>query len=363
MTRAENAAERPKTGIELDARPVVASIDDASRAEWDAYVARADAAEIYHDYRWRGLIAGQFGHETYYLAAKDVGGAVSGVLPMVRLRSRLFGDFLVSMPYVNYAGCIGDSPAARAALLDAAARLGESLGVSHIELRHRDDDEPDWPVRTDKVAMLLELPSSADELWKAFTPKLRAQIRRPQKEGAIARSGGIDLLEDFYAVFARNMRDLGTPVYPKRFFAAVLGTFAAETRVFIVYLAGRPVAAGLVIGHRRTLEIPWASSLREYNRAAVNMLLYSSVLEYAISAGFRRFDFGRSSVDSGTYRFKLQWGAKPEPLKWHYWLSQGTAMPHLMPSNPKFRAAIAVWQRLPLPVANALGPLIVKNLP
>src|SRR5690606_37473222 len=135
-------------------------------------------------------------------------------LPMVRLRSRLFGDFLVSMPYVNYAGCIADTPGARVALLDAAAALGRTLGVSHIELRHRDDDEIDWPAREEKVAMQLALPGSPDVLWKGFKPKLRAQIRRPQKEGAIARHGGIELLDDFYAVFSRNMRDLGTPVYP-----------------------------------------------------------------------------------------------------------------------------------------------------
>lgn len=341
----------------------VLPVTDSARIEWDSYVTRADAAELYHDYRWRGLIAEQFGHETFYFAAKNADGNVCGVLPMVRLRSRLFGDFLVSMPYVNYAGCIADTAAARAALLDSAAVLADDLGVSHIELRHRDDDELVWPARQDKVTMRLELPGSAEILWKMLKPKLRAQIRRPQKEGASVRSGSIELLDDFYAVFARNMRDLGTPVYPKRFFGAILRSFVPQARLFVVYLSRKPTAAGLVIGHRQTLEIPWASSLREHNRVGVNMLLYWSVLEYAASEGFRIFDFGRSSVGSGTYRFKAQWGAEPQQLRWHYWLSPGVPMPQLTPTNPKYQAAIAAWRRLPLPIANALGPLIVKNLP
>jgi serine/alanine adding enzyme len=345
------------------AGPIVAMpADDSGRAEWEAYVAGAAGAELYHDYRWRPLIERLFGHRTLYLIARDA-HRVRGVLPLVRLKSRLFGDFMVSLPYLNYGGVLADSPAGRDALLAEATRHAGELGVEHIELRHRDVRDLDWPAREDKVAMILELPDSENALWTSFKPKLRSQIRRPEKEGAVVRKGGPELVGDFYAVFARNMRDLGTPVYPKSFFEAIVGTFAREATVLVVDLEGTPVAAGLVLAHRGTLEIPWASSLREANRAGVNMLLYWAALREAIARGLRRFDFGRSSKDSGTYRFKQQWGARPQQLRWHYWLSEGRALPQLTPNNPKFRAAIAIWRRLPVPIANVLGPRIVKNLP
>jgi len=159
------------------------------------------------------------------------------------------------------------------------------------------------------------------------------------------------------------MRDLGTPVYPRSLFAAALSEFPQETRIFVVRHAGGPAAAGFVLGNRGTLEIPWASSLRRFNALGVNMLLYWAVLEYACAAGYRRFDFGRSTVDSGTYRFKRQWGAQPEQLHWHYWMRDGGAPPVLNHSNPKFKLAVSAWQRLPLSVANRIGPLVARNLP
>lgn len=341
----------------------VVDADDSLAPAWNAFVAAAPGAELYHDYRWRALIAAVFGHASLYLLARDSAGEVRGVLPLVRLRSRLFGDFLVSLPYFNYGGVLADSPSAALALTEAAGRCARDLGVAHVELRHRANAEFDWPVREDKVSMVLDLPPTEDALWKSFDSKLRAQIRRPEKAGATARFGGAELLEDFYGVFARNMRDLGTPVYPKRLFRAILAAFPKEARVCIVNLADKPVAAGLVLTHRSTMEIPWASSLREANSSSVNMMLYWTVLRAAVAAGCTRFDFGRSSKDSGTYRFKAQWGSLPEQLRWHYWLAAGRTPPQINPGNPKYRLAIALWKKLPLPVANLLGPQLVKNLP
>ncbi len=342
---------------------VVADVSERDRADWDAYVAGAQGAELYHDYRWRTVVETVFRHESFYLAARGADGCVHGVLPLVRLKSRLFGDFLVSLPYFNYAGVLADTAAARAALLEAAGGRARALGAGHVELRHRDAVSLDWPAHEDKVTMLLDLPGDEEALWKGFKPKLRAQIRRPQKEGATVRSGGLELVPDFYAVFARNMRDLGTPVYPRRFFEQIVAAFPDEANLYVVDLAGRPAAAGFVLRHGSTAEIPWASSLREANPVGVNMLLYWAVLRDAVARRCRRFDFGRSTRDAGTFRFKAQWGAEPQQLRWHYWLPEGAEPPRLTPSNPKFRAAIALWQRLPVPVANRLGPFIVRSLP
>jgi serine/alanine adding enzyme len=341
----------------------VASAGENDRPAWSELVAATPSAELYHDYRWRSVIERVFRHECHYLLARDAQGRARGLLPLVRLRSRLFGDFLVSVPFFNYGGVLADSPQAETALIGGAERCARALGVSHVELRHRDRQLADWPARDDKVSMSLELPATEDALFKSFDSKLRAQIRRPQKAGATCRAGGAELLADFYAVFARNMRDLGTPVYSRRLFAEILAAFPQEARLFVVDLHGKPVAAGCTLIHRGTMEIPWASSLREANRDGVNMLLYWSVLRHAVETGCRIFDFGRSSKDSGTYRFKEQWGAEPQQLRWHYWLRDGGAPPQITPNNPKYRLAIALWKKLPLAAANLLGPQIVRNLP
>ncbi|HKS56636.1 MAG TPA: FemAB family XrtA/PEP-CTERM system-associated protein [Steroidobacteraceae bacterium] len=341
----------------------VASVDDQCATQWNDYVARRAAASIYHRYEWRRLIAAVFRHDTHYFIARDGAGAICGLVPLVRLRSLLFGDFLVSMPYFNYGGIVSDDESAACALREHVAEFARSLGVSHVELRHSEPVCPDWPARTDKVSMRLDLPPSAGALDRQLGSKVRAQIKRPVREGATCVHGHAELLADFYAVFARNMRDLGTPVYSRALFASVLQALGDQARVFIVRWRGAPVAAALVIGDRGRLEIPWASSLREANAIGVNMLLYWNVLEYACERQYASFDFGRSTVDAGTYRFKKQWGAQPTQLHWHYWLRAGGEPPVLNPSNPKYRLAIAAWQRLPLAVANRIGPLLVRNLP
>jgi FemAB-related protein (PEP-CTERM system-associated) len=246
--------------------------------------------------------------------------------------------------------------------MEAANQWADRRGVSHIEYR---DDMPreGLPVRSEKVSMILPLPSSPSQLWNRFTSKLRSQIRRPQREDPYLVSGGPERLDDFYKVFARNMRDLGTPVYGKAFFRNILTTFPENSWVTVMYLRKQPVSAGFLIGYGQTLEIPWASTIRDVNHLSVNMLLYWEVLKAAIERGYQHFDFGRSSRDASTFRFKQQWGARPKQLYWHYWLREDRELPALSPSNHKYAMLIALWKRLPVPVANRLGPPVVKNLP
>lgn len=348
--------------MDADGQTGIEQVGDDAAAAWDAYVTAEPRSSLYHRYRWRQVVRDVFNRDTYYLAARRA-GQVCGVLPMARLKSPFFGDFLISMPYFNYGGVVGESPDVEAQLVARGSELARELGVAHLELRHRAPLEGSLPVRTDKVTFLLDLPATPDELFKALGSKLRAQVKRPQKEGATAVKGGAELLDEFYAVFAENMRDLGTPVYPKRFFAAMLAAFPQDARIFLVRLGGSAVAAGFVIGDRRVLEIPWASSLRRANAVGVNMLLYWSILEFACAQGYATFDFGRCTVDSSTYKFKKQWGAQPVQLYWHYWMRSGGELPRLNHSNPKFEAAVAAWRRLPLGVANLLGPLLIRNLP
>jgi FemAB-related protein (PEP-CTERM system-associated) len=264
---------------------------------------------------------------------------------------------------VNYGGMVGDDGKTVTCLINEAIAQAQSRGARHIELRSQEAFDVGLPSSQRKVSMRLALTRDFELLWKGFPSKLRSQIRRAQKESMTVRFGGAEYLDEFYAVFARCMRDLGTPVYSKQFFGSICRHFPKESRICLVLLNGMPVAAGFLYGFRSVLEIPWAASDRRFNRLAPNMLLYSSVLEHACREGLHVFDFGRSTPDSGTYRFKEQWGARPHQLHWYYWTAGGEAIPQLNPQNPKYQAAIKVWQRLPLPIANWLGPHIVKFLP
>lgn len=337
--------------------------ESAADYDWDDFVAAHPDGTLYHTRAWQRIAARAFGHELYPLCARDAQGRVRGILPLVRICSRLFGHFMVSLPYVNYCGVLADDDAADTQLMDHACELGRSLGVAHIEFRDRRPRASGWPVRTDKVEMILDLADSEDAQWSALTSKVRAQVRRPGREGAVVRTGGSELVADFYRVFAQNMRDLGTPVYPRILFEHITDELGSRAEIAVVYLDESPVAAGLLLHHGTTTEIPSASSLRRCNRLGVNMLLYWTCLKRSIARGAQRFDFGRSSIDSGTFRFKRQWGAEPAPLYWHYWLQDGRALPRLNPDNPKYALAIGVWQRLPLWLANRLGPALSRRLP
>jgi len=335
---------------------------DNADAEWDRFVLNRRDASNYHLSGWRRVFENAFGHETLCLAAREHGRIV-GVLPLVIFRSRLFGRFAVSLPFVNYGGVLARDHASAVFLLEQARALAAERRLAHVELRHTARQFPDLEARTHKVGMLLRLERDTAKAWESLDRKVRNHVRKAQKSQLTSRVGGPELLDRFYSVFARNMRDLGTPVYGKAFFLEILKSFPDSSRIAVVYLKDQPVAAGFLYAFRGVLEIPWASSDRRYNRLAPNMLLYSSALKYGCEEGFSLFDFGRSTPGGGTYKFKEQWGARPVPLHWHYWMSNGGPLPDLSPSNAKFKLAIAVWQRLPLFVSKLLGPSIVRFIP
>ena len=218
----------------------------------------------------------------------------------------------------------------------------------------------DAPARTDKVLMRLRLPGNSEALWSGLKPKVRNQVRKGQKAGVDVVSGGGELLDDFFAVYARNMRDLGSPPQSRRLFAAVLSAFPAEARVWVAHHEGRAVGGGLTLRSGTAVEIPWASSLREANRLCVNHAMYWAILADAADAGFHAFHFGRSTVGSGTYGFKKQWGAEAVPLHWSF--LGPSAESDARPPGEGFSAASAVWAKLPMAVSNGLGPHVVRRL-
>jgi FemAB-related protein (PEP-CTERM system-associated) len=210
--------------------------------------------------------------------------------------------------------------------------------------------------------MLLSLPDSPEMLMKSFKSKLRSQISKPLKEGLTSRTGGAELLQDFYKVFLVNMRDLGSPVHSMKLMRHVLGEFSECSKIVVIYNAEEPVAAALVVGFNKVLRNPWASSVRKYASLSPNMLLYLRVLEYACDNGYQVFDFGRSSAGEGTYKFKEQWGAVPAPLYWHYISLDGKLPNPESSGKERFEKAMRYWQKLPLVVTRVIGPSIRKHI-
>ena len=337
--------------------------DRPSAAACTAYVKTRADASAYHAPVWLDVIHRAFGHETRYLVA-EADGVICGVLPLVFFESVLFGRFSVSIPFVNYGGVLADDDTVARALLDRAIEETRRFGGSHLELRHAGDQLfPDLAARRHKVAMELVLADKSEEQWTALDRKLRNQVRKAEKSGLTVQEGGVELVADFYQVFARNMRDLGTPVYGIGFFREVLTTFPECARVLCVRHGGRPVAASIVHWGEGRIEVPWASALREFNPLCPNVLLYWSMIQLAVSRRCTTFDFGRSTPGEGTFHFKKQWGAVARPLVWEYWMAPGRSIPDMNPANPKFDLAVKAWQRLPVSVATALGPHIVRNIP
>lgn len=331
----------------------------ADRLAWDAFVTAQPGATAYHEWAWRDVVERAFDHRARYLMAWR-GEAVDGVLPLVEVDSRVFGRSLTSMPFLNYGGVLARSPRTASALVDAAREIGRSTRSRHVELRHVARQFADIPCRRHKVTMTLAI---GPGLWDALDRKVRNQIRKAEKSDLAVEQGGGELLPDFYTVFARNMRDLGTPVYSRRLFSEVLVAFPGRARVVVVRKDGAPVAAALTFRTGTTVEVPWASSLREFNHLCPNHLMYWRAIESAVAAGCGTFDFGRSTPGEGTYKFKSQWGAEPVALHWEYPYLEHGVVPDQGPTNAKFHMAIALWKRCPLWLANALGPRIVRGIP
>ena len=331
--------------------------------EWCAWYRRYCCTSPSRSPQWLRILELGLGHVPYCLEAKE-GNECLGLLPLAFIRSILFGRFLVSLPYLNVGGVMASDPQVTSALIDRAVSLADELDVRYLELRH--EAEITHPALSEcfsnKVNMQLTLPGDPDELWARLKPKVRNQIRKGQQQQFEVLWGSLELLDDFHAVFSRNMRDLGTPSYGKELFRRIIEQFQGDAEFCSLRRAGRPVAAALLIHGHGISEVPSASSLREFNATNANMLMYWQLLRRASDRGQQVFDFGRSSVDSSTYRFKKQWGAQPKPTAWQYYVRKGRSS-DIRPDNKKFDLMIRIWRRLPVTLTRIIGPPIVRGIP
>lgn len=331
---------------------------------WTDYLANKQHTGFYQRPEWQHVLHDGLQQSPVCLQALS-GNQLVGVLPLAFVESRLFGRFLVSLPYLNSVGVIAECPQAGTALIDRAIELADQLDVRYLELRHETPIEHPQLVEavTDKVHMRLTLPETTDELWSSFKSKLRSQVRKPlNNDSMTAHWGRHELLDEFYSVFTQNMRDLGTPPFSRRLFESILTEFPGDAELCCIRLNDQPVASGLLVHGPGVTEVPSASSLRRFNSTSANMLLYWHLLSRAVERGQTVFDFGRSSKDSGTFKFKAQWGAKPSPAVWQHYVRQGEAS-DMRPNSGKFDLMIRAWQKLPVWITKVIGPSIVRGIP
>ncbi|MEO6487030.1 MAG: FemAB family XrtA/PEP-CTERM system-associated protein [Thermoanaerobaculia bacterium] len=340
----------------------VAASTNVDAQEWDRFVDTQAEATGYHLWRWRQVMERGLGHRCRYFAARQ-DGRIVGILPTAEVRRPFVGSALSSLPYLNYGGILAASPAAAAALVEHVSGIVSEERLSYLVLRHRRRLFSDLPVRSHKQTMMLALSETAEAMWTALDRKVRNQIRKAEKSGLSVVAGGAELVDDFYGVFARNMRDLGTPVYGRELFAEMVRACPEGVRIHVVRLNGLTVAAAVSYRYREIVEVPSASALREHRGLCPNHMLYWHIIQMSITEGARTLDFGRSTPGDGTYQFKEQWGAVPEQLEWEYVLGRGQQLPTSDRHDSKFNVAIAAWKRLPVGVTTVLGPRLARVVP
>ena len=363
---------------------VIEQYVETDKVAWDDFVISHPNSNLYHLSGWKNVIEKTYGHKTYYLKALDAGNSIVGILPLVHLKHFIFGNNLISIPYFDMCGILANDDQTAKNLFQEAVKIGNTLKVDSIDLRHgypinffneinqedsiinyNCDQEENlfaYEIRDQKVRMVMELPDSSDVLMKSFTSKFRNNLNRSIREGLKCEIGGIERLDDFYAVFARNMRDLGSPVHSRQFIENVLNEFPEKAKIGIVYNDDNPIACIMVIGFKNILANPWSSALKEFRNLRANMLQYWVMLEYACDNNYAFFDFGRSSPDEGTYTFKANWGAKSIPLHWYYISKDEKTTDTASSKKTKFETAIKIWQKIPVSMTKIIGPAIRKNI-
>lgn len=340
----------------------VSEAHEATAAVWDAFIATEPGGSFYHRYGWKALNERHLHHVAVYLEARR-GTALTGVLPLVLTRSRIFGRILCSMPFVNYGGPVAMDDATAQQLMGVAMEQAMRLRADYLELRCAAPFDTPMQVATHKISMTIMLDPDPDVLWNRFSSKHRTAIRRVYKDGLTVASGGHELLPEFYAVMQHSWRDLGTPLYSPRYFEAIMSEFPAETRVFVCRRDGDAVAVAFNGYFAGKVEGMWAGVTHAGHALNANYVLYWEMIKDACERGFQRYHLGRSTAGSGAELFKKKWNAEPSPLYWYYHFPDGTEKSVVNVKHPAFKHGIAAWRRLPLWATRLIGPSLARVIP
>ncbi|MDE2399173.1 MAG: FemAB family PEP-CTERM system-associated protein [Burkholderiales bacterium] len=334
--------------------------DAAANAAWDAYVLAHPRATFFHRAGWQRVLRRAFRHPGHYLYVED-GGRITGVLPLAHVKSLLFGNALASLPFAVYGGVVADDEAVASRLRAEAQRLAKSLGVDHLELRNLERTQPDWPEQDLYVTFRKAILPDEEANMLAIPRKQRAMVRKGIKNGL---SATVDPgVERFFAVYADNVHRHGTPAMPRRYFQALRDEFGDDCEVLTVCDAqGRVISSVLSFYFRDEVLPYYAGDAEAARELAGNDFKYWELMRRACARGLKVFDYGRSKQGTGSYAFKKNWGFEPQPLHYEYCLYKHDQVPQNNPNNAKYKLLIEAWRRMPIGLANWLGPFIVKSL-
>lgn len=332
----------------------------ADKARWDDFVQNCTDATFFHRAAWRDVIETAFGHETYFLYAERA-GQIEAVLPMARIKSRLFGHSLISLPFCVYGGVAATSEAAATAVEEAAVELSEKLRVDHLELRQRRRRHPSWPAKSDMyVTFRKEIDPDPEKNMLAIPRKQRAMVRKGIEAGLQGQwDNGVD---NFFDMYSRSVHALGTPVFSRRYFQILREQFGKDCSVLTITKDGRPVSSVMNFYFRDEVLPYYGGGGDEARQYKANDFMYWDLMRRSCEQRIRIFDYGRSKIGTGSYSFKKNWGFEPEPLYHEYHLVCSRDIPDVNPLNPKYKLFIETWKKLPLGVTRVIGPMIVRNL-
>jgi serine/alanine adding enzyme len=331
-------------------------------SQWKNYLQKNDSGSFAHQIEWKTILEKSFNQKPFYLMAVDE-NQIAGILPLFYYSSLLFGKFLISLPWLDYGGACADSNEIQEKLINRAIEITREKKCKFLELRSVTSEDQSLVTKTSKVAFILELEPDPEKAWRKIDSKARNQVRKAQKSNLEVIFGREENIDQFYSVFSLNMRDLGTPVWTKELFKNILTYFPDKSEIALVKLENKIIGGALILYFRDMLTVPSASSLVSYLSYCPNNILYWEIIKRGCLKGFKKFNFGRSSWNSGTYNFKKQWVKEPTQLLWQYYLNTVKDLPELNPESPGFSLAIKLWRKLPLTWANFFGPRIVRNLP
>lgn len=329
---------------------------------WDTFVKAHPDSSFYQLFGWKNINQEHFGHESYYIKTIDDNN-ITGVLPVIYIKSKIFGRIFCSMPFVNFGGICSSSKISRQSLLDECIKLTKQNNARYLEIRSTSRIDSNMPISTDKVSMTINLQPESSVIWDAFSSKHRTNIRRAYKNGLSVKCGGREMVDIFYSILSRSWKALGTPIYSKSYFHRIFDEFDRELKIFVCYHHDQPIAVAFNGHFRDTVEGMWAGVLPEARKLQSSYVLYWEMIKNACDSGYKEFHLGRSSVESGGEQFKKKWNAELKQLYWNYYLHDQKELPQLNVKNPKFDLAIKLWRKLPLMLTTTIGPLIAKNIP
>jgi FemAB-related protein (PEP-CTERM system-associated) len=339
---------------------VVRELEAAGFGAWDAYVHGASDATFFHLSGWKSVLEQAFGHNTHFLYAEQ-DGAIVGILPLAQVKSALFGNSLSSLPFCVYGGIVANSEDAAAVLRAEACRLAESLKVGALELRNHRPSHSNWPVKELYYTFRKAIEDEDEANLMAIPNRQRAMIRKGIKEGL--HSEWDEATDRLYRVYAESVRNLGTPVFSARYLRILREVFGDASSVLMITHEGQDVA-GVMSFYFRDEVLPYYGGSTAMARTikGVNHFMYWELMRRTRGQGYKLFDFGRSKVGTGPYSFKKNFGFEPQPLPYEYHLVKSEAVPDINPLNPKYRLMVSAWTKLPLPVANFIGPFLARSL-